>query len=83
MDESSLTGEIETLSKDIYEKCVEYIKNKKGKKSPSPLILSGTNCVEGTGSAIVIAVGIIVQKVLLEERLIMLKKIIKLHLRKN
>ena len=57
MDESSLTGESETLTKDIYEKCVEYIKNKKGDKPPSPLMLSGTNCVEGTGSAIVIAVG--------------------------
>ena len=56
MDESSLTVESETLSKDIYEKCVEYIKNKKGNESPSPLMLSGTNCVEGTGSAIVIAV---------------------------
>ena len=56
MDESSLTVESETLSKDIYEKCVEYIKNKKGNKSPSPLMLSGTNCVEGTGSATVIAV---------------------------
>ena len=27
MDVSSLTVESETLSKDIYEKCVEYIKN--------------------------------------------------------
>ena len=83
MDESSLTVESETLSKDIYEKCVEYIKNKKGNESPSPLMLSGTNCVEGTGSAIVIAVDDHSQKVLLEERLIMLKKKIKVYLRKN
>ena len=57
MDESSLTGESETLKKDVYEKCLDYIKRKKGGKPPSPLLLSGTNLVEGTGSAIVIAVG--------------------------
>ena len=55
MDESSLTGESENLNKEIYEKCIE--KKNKNKKPPSPLLLSGTNCVEGTGSAIVIAVG--------------------------
>ena len=54
MDESSLTGESETLKKEIFEKCVAKI-NKNN--PPSPLLLSGTNCVEGTGMAIVIAVG--------------------------
>ncbi len=54
MDESSLTGESETLKKEIFEKCVAKI-NKNN--PPSPLLLSGTNCVEGTGTAIVIAVG--------------------------
>ena len=57
MDESSLTGESETLKKDIYDKCMDYLKHKKKEKPPSPLLLSGTNLVEGTGSAIVIAVG--------------------------
>ena len=54
MDESSLTGESETLKKEIFEKCITKI-NKNN--PPSPLLLSGTNCVEGTGMAIVIAVG--------------------------
>ena len=56
MDESSLTGESETLKKEVYEKCVIKSNNNKT-NPPSPLLLSGTNCVEGTGMAIVIAVG--------------------------
>jgi magnesium-transporting ATPase (P-type) len=55
MDESSLTGESETLKKEVFEKCVSKANNKSN--PPSPLLLSGTNCVEGTGMAIVIAVG--------------------------
>ncbi len=55
MDESSLTGESETLKKEVFEKCVSKANNKNN--PPSPLLLSGTNCVEGTGMAIVIAVG--------------------------
>ena len=55
-DESSLTGESETLNKDKYDECLKQIENKKNKPS-SPFILSGSNCVEGTGLAIVIAVG--------------------------
>ena len=59
MDESSLTGESETLKKEIYEKCILYKNDNNDKliKVPSPLLLSGTNCVEGSGMAIVIAVG--------------------------
>ena len=67
MDESALTGESDTLKKEVYEKCVEVInkinvnENKADKassvKPPSPFLLSGTSCVEGTGLAIVIAVG--------------------------
>ena len=57
VDESSLTGESDTLKKDVYEKCLEYIEKNKGSTPPSPLLLSGTNCVEGTGLAIVLAVG--------------------------
>ena len=56
MDESSLTGESETLKKEVYEKCIMKTNNNKT-NPPSPLLLSGTNCVEGTGMAIVIAVG--------------------------
>jgi len=57
VDESSLTGESDTLKKDVYEKCIEYINKNKNSTPPSPLLLSGTNCVEGTGLAIVLAVG--------------------------
>ena len=57
IDESSLTGESNALKKETYEKCQEIIDNKKINKIPSPLMLSGTNCVEGTGYAVVLAVG--------------------------
>ena len=57
IDESSLTGESKPLKKETYEKCQELIDNKKVSKIPSPLMLSGTNCVEGTGYAVVLAVG--------------------------
>ena len=55
MDEAALTGESDAMKKETYEKCMEI----KGKSSkvPSPLILSGTNCIEGSGKAIVVAVG--------------------------
>ena len=57
MDESSLTGESDSLKKESYEKCV-FMKNENASsKIPSPLMLSGTNCVEGTGYGIVLAVG--------------------------
>ena len=56
-DESSLTGESETLKKENYDKCREIIENNNYKKVPSPLMLSGSNCMEGTGYAIVLAVG--------------------------
>ena len=64
MDESALTGESDAMKKEKYDKCKELLKElldkneKKGDaKLPSPLILSGTNCVEGSGKGIVIAVG--------------------------
>ena len=57
IDESALTGESKPLKKETYEKCQELIDNKKVSKIPSPLMLSGTNCVEGTGYAVVLAVG--------------------------
>ena len=57
MDESSLTGESDTLRKESYEKCARMQNENSGSKIPSPLMLSGTNCVEGTGLAIVLAVG--------------------------
>ena len=56
IDESSLTGESDTMSKESYEKCEFFLANNRD-KVPSPLMLSGTNCVEGTGYAIVLAVG--------------------------
>ena len=56
MDESALTGESDAMKKEKYEKCKELLDSGE-KKLPSPLILSGTNCVEGSGKGIVIAVG--------------------------
>ena len=56
MDESALTGESDAMKKEKYEKCKEMLDNGE-KKLPSPLILSGTNCIEGSGKGIVIAVG--------------------------
>ena len=57
MDESSLTGESDSLRKESYEKCLLMKEENQSSKVPSPLMLSGTNCVEGTGLAIVLAVG--------------------------
>ena len=59
MDESALTGESDAMKKEKQEKCLELLKNLKSgeTKLPSPLILSGTNCIEGSGKGIVIAVG--------------------------
>ena len=68
MDESSLTGESELMKKESYEKCLEkkekIDKNNKNINSevPSPIILSGTHCLEGAGKGIVIAVGEYSQK---------------------
>ena len=56
MDESALTGESDAMKKEKYEKCKELL-DKGEEKLPSPLILSGTNCVEGSGKGIIIAVG--------------------------
>ena len=55
VDESSLTGESDNLSKEAYEDCIN--KTEKRLKCPSPLLLSGTHCVEGTGYGIALAVG--------------------------
>ena len=57
MDESSLTGESDSLRKESYEKCLLIQNENPSSKIPSPLMLSGTNCIEGTGLAIVLAVG--------------------------
>ena len=56
MDESALTGESDSMKKEKFDKCNELLKSGE-KKLPSPLILSGTNCIEGSGKGIVIAVG--------------------------
>ena len=57
MDESALTGESDAMKKEKYEKCKELLDKGGEEKLPSPLILSGTNCIEGSGKGIVIAVG--------------------------
>ena len=56
MDESALTGESDAMKKEKFEKCKELL-NRGDRNIPSPLILSGTNCIEGSGKGIVIAVG--------------------------
>jgi len=55
MDESALTGESDAMKKESFQKCLEIKKTKE--KVPSPIILSGTHCIEGNGKAIVLAVG--------------------------
>ena len=59
MDESALTGESDAMKKEPYHICKELLDKIESKdaKLPSPLILSGTNCIEGSGKAIVLAVG--------------------------
>ena len=58
IDESALTGESNAMKKEKYEKCKELLKlNKKESNLPSPLILSGTDCIEGSGKGVIIAVG--------------------------
>ena len=61
MDEFALTGETFPAKKEIFSKCKE-IKNKGGKNIPSPLILSGTKCIQGNGKGIVLCVGVHSQK---------------------
>ena len=52
IDESSLTGESKLVTKEKYEDCIIN-----EKKNHTPIILSGTDCIEGNGKAIVIGVG--------------------------
>ena len=61
IDESSLTGESNSVSKKCYEECLEELLNNK-KEPSSNLLFCGTNVVEGSGSAIVIAIGEYSQK---------------------
>ena len=51
IDESSLTGESHLVSKDSYENCIEH------NNSSTPIALSGTDCIEGNGKAVIICVG--------------------------
>ena len=56
IDESSLTGESNAMTKKPYEKCKEEMEQ--GNNNPSSMILlSGTNVIEGAGTAIAIAIG--------------------------
>ena len=56
IDESSLTGESDSVNKKSYEECLEELIKKK-KEPSSNLLFCGTNVVEGNGSAIIIATG--------------------------
>ena len=60
MDESALTGESDSMKKEDFNKCMQQKNNQL--KASSPLILSGTDCIEGSGKGIVIAVGAHCQK---------------------
>ena len=63
MDESPLTGRSDSTKKMPFYECMqEFNKNQDKEKIPSPLILSGTHCIEGSGKGIVIAVGEYSQK---------------------
>ena len=53
IDETNLTGESRPVSKEPFESCIKD----NSKKSISPIILSGTDCIEGNGKALVIGVG--------------------------
>ena len=53
LDESSLTGESNSVSKETFEECLVNPL----KKTISPIILAGTDCIEGNGKAVVIGVG--------------------------
>lgn len=56
VNESALTGESNELRKEPLAKCLEEL-NEGNDNPPSPFLLSGTNCSEGNGKGIVIAVG--------------------------
>ena len=56
MDESSLTGESHLVSIDSYENCIKRKENDEN-SNLSPIILSGTDCIEGNGKAVIICVG--------------------------
>jgi len=61
IDESSLTGESNAVTKKSYEKCKEEYESGNNKPS-SMILLSGTDVIEGSGSAIAIAIGAHSQK---------------------
>ena len=47
IDESSLTGESDSVNKKSYEECLEELSNNKKKEPSSNLLFCGTNVVEG------------------------------------
>ena len=61
IDESSLTGESNSVKKNSYQKCLEEI-NSGNKKPSSNILLCGTNVIEGNGTGIVLAIGEYSQK---------------------
>ncbi|CAG9315375.1 unnamed protein product [Blepharisma stoltei] len=67
-NESALTGENDNVDKEGHEECLKRLKEwmKKGTRAegdhakreiPSPIVISGTNVVEGSGEMVIIAVG--------------------------
>ena len=68
MNENALTGESDAMKKEPFHKCIELQeKEEKNSKLLFSLILSGTNFIEGSWKAIVLAVGEHSQKDNVEE----------------
>lgn len=65
LDESSMTGETKAMNKESVNKCLERkielenqgIENIAHTSIPSPVILSGTKVVSGTGTMVIINIG--------------------------
>ncbi len=65
VDESSMTGETKAMSKEVTEKCLSKKIELEGKgiekighsSIPSPVVLSGTKIIGGTGAMVVINIG--------------------------
>ncbi len=65
IDESSMTGETKAMQKESIEKCLSKkielenkgIQNISHSSIPSPIILSGTKVISGTGRMVVINIG--------------------------
>lgn len=65
MDESSITGESDTIKKSPLKQSIEYSKNNnieddipENHNIPDPMVISGSLVIEGSGTAIITSVGV-------------------------